>query len=126
MKATTKRFTKGQHVTVLVNWDRKGTVAYYHAAVHSCGAKRMVLYSSVTGDEIGREFSPDNPYIVPRLTDAALTQFGLATAETFLREEREHLNRCLNNTTAGEGYLRAIRADLAKLHEPRVIPYPNR
>lgn len=53
-----KAFTKGQRVTVMGDWDRKGTVWVRHATVHSCGTKVLRLTCDVTGDEFGDEYAP--------------------------------------------------------------------
>lgn len=53
-----KAFKKGDAVTYLASWDNKGTVAYRHAVVHSCGSKQMILTDAVSGQEIGRHFAP--------------------------------------------------------------------
>lgn len=123
-----KAFTKGQEVTIVKDWDRKGTVSYRHGVVHSCGNKQMVIFDPIKGDEIGRHFQPsigdeERGGVFPRMTDEETVAFGLRVAEAILRRERSHFARCLRNEESGSGYLNAIRKDLDALHEPRVFSW---
>ena len=127
----TKAFNKGDAVTLINDWDRKGSTYFRHAVVYSCGKKQMVLTDAATGDEIGRHFRPACAKIgyagtFPRLTDAEATVAALALAETVLASETAHLERCLQNDTAGEGYKNAIRKNLAALHAPNAASYRER
>ena len=127
----TKAFNKGDEVTYINDWDRKGTTYFRHAIVYSCGKKRMVLTDAETGEEIGRHFTPARAEIggsgaFACMTDAEATAAALALAENILISETAHLERCLQfNDTAGEGYKNAIRKSIAALHEPRAANYSD-
>lgn len=123
-----KAFNKGDEVTYINDWDRKGTVSFRHAVVYSCGKKQMVLTDAETGEEIGRHFRPERAEIgdagtFARMTDAEATAAALALADNIIVRETAHFERCLQNETAGEGYKNAIRRNLAALHEPRAASY---
>jgi hypothetical protein len=132
-------FRKGQKVTFIADWDRKGTVTFRHAVVYSCGMKQMVLTDAVTGDEMGRHFKPavgsletiktDNCYRMaggtfPRMTDEEAVEAGLKVAAAIQQYEREHFARCLAGGH-GEGYNMSIRKDIDALHDLRAIPYSD-
>lgn len=124
----TKAFNKGDEVTYINDWDRKGTTFFRHAIVYSCGKKQMVLTDAETGEEMGRHFYPVRAEIggagtFARMTDAEAIAAALALAENVLINQTAHFERCLRNETAGEGYRNAIRKDLARLHEPRAASY---
>jgi hypothetical protein len=127
----TKAFNKGDEVTYINDWDRKGTTYFRHAIVYSCGKKQMVLTDAETGEEMGRHFTPARAEIggsgtFARMTDAEATAAALALAENILISETAHLERCLQfNDTAGEGYKNAIRKSIAALHEPRAANYSD-
>lgn len=132
-----KAFTKNQHVTLISDWDRKGTVTFRHAVVYACGAKRMILTDPETGNEIGRNFRPavgklENSLVngcyympggtFPRMTDEQAIEAGLKVAAAIQQYEREHFARCLAGGH-GESYDASIRKGIAELHDLRVIPY---
>lgn len=124
----TKAFNKGDEVTYISDWDRKGTVFFRHAIVYSCGKKQMVLTDAETGEEMGRHFRPyraetGNAGTFARMTDDEAAAAALALAENILARETAHFERCLQNDTAGEGYKNAIRKSMAQLHEPRSAIY---
>lgn len=124
----TKAFNKGDEVTYIGDWDRKGTTCFRHAIVYSCGKKQMVLTDAETGEEMGRHFSPERAEIgsagtFARMTDAEAAAAGLVLAENILARETAGFERCLQNDTAGEGYKNAIRKSMAQLHEPRAASY---
>jgi len=124
----TKAFNKGDEVTYISDWDRKGTVYFRHAVVYSCGEKQMVLTDAETGEEMGRHFDPVRAEIgdagtFARMTDAEAAAAALFLADSILIRETLHYHRCLQNETAGEAYKNAIRRDLVALHEPRAASY---
>ena len=123
-----KAFKKGDAVTFISDWDRKGTVTFRDAIVHSCGKKQMILTDEQTGEEIGRHFKPEiggeMGGTFPRMTEEEAVAKGLEIAERVLAKEREHFARCLAGNN-GESYDNAIRKNIAALHEPRVISYPG-
>jgi hypothetical protein len=126
----TKAFNKGDAVTYISDWDRKGSTYYRHAIVYSCGRKQAVLTDAETGEEIGRHFRPEcaalgNAGIFTRLTDAEATAAALALAANIIADETEHYERCLQ-IDASEGYKNAIRKALAALHAPDAAPYSVR
>lgn len=118
-----KAFTKGQPVTYISDWDRKGTVSFRHAIVYSCGAKQMVLTDAETGEEMGRNFRPavgTHVGTFPRMSDDEARAACLAAAEVILAYERASFARCLSQGH-GENYDAAIRKNIAALHEPRAV-----
>lgn len=122
MTKTTKRFNKGDLVTLFGNWDRKGTAYYRHAIVYACGTKRMTLTCAVSGDELGHDFYPLTEYVVPRQSEEQTIAYALQLAESFLIKERAHLQRCLTSSS-NTAYLKVIQRDIDELHEPRVKHY---
>lgn len=127
---TTKAFTKGDLVTKISDWDRKGTVSFRHAIVYSCGKKRMVLTDAVTGEEIGRNFRPQvEQYgfdvVVPRLTDEQAIEAGLAMGAKIVARELHQMEVAIERSgyTPDHGYVRAMRKGIAALHEPRCASY---
>lgn len=132
-----KAFTKGQEVTYIADWNRKGTVTFRHAVVYSCGAKQMVLTDAETGEEMGRHFSPKVGSLetviengcyrmaggtFPRMTDEQAVEAGLKVAAAIQAYEREHFARCLAGGH-GESYNAAIQKSIAALHDLRAISY---
>lgn len=130
-----KSFKKGQEVTYFVNYDRRGTVAYRHAIVYSCGAKRMVLTDAVTGKEMGRNYDPflgrmnsetigNTIYspggTFPRVSDEEAEAMCLHMGAEIVRQEQEQFAHCLS-LGWGEGYDRSIRKQIEQLHEPRAM-----
>lgn len=121
----TKAFKKGDLVTYINDWDRKGTVTFRHAIVYSCGMKQMVLTDAETGEEMGRNFRPQIGEITgtfPRMSDDEARAAGIRLAEVILANERAHFERCLERGH-GAAYDAAVRKDLDALHEPRAISY---
>lgn len=123
----TKAFNKGDEVTYISDWDRKGTTYFHHAIVYSCGKKQMVLTDAETGEEMGRHFRPVRAEIgfagtFARMTDAEATAAALALAENIIARETADFERCLQ-LDADEGYKNAIRKNLANLHEPRAASH---
>lgn len=132
----TKAFKKGDRVTYISDWDRKGTVYFVQAIVHSCGSKQMVLTNEATGEEMGRHFRPEtgsletvvvgpNTYRIaggtfPRMTDDEAVAAGLKVAAAIQQYQREQFARCLAGGHS-EIYNDAIRKNLAELHELRVF-----
>lgn len=123
-----KAFTKGQRVTVICDWDRKGTVWVRHATVHSCGSKVLRLTCDVTGEEFGWCFAPAVAQhgcvgVRPYLDGAALDAEATAVAVNALERERAHLtfarDRVANGPHPCHRYIAAMNANLAALHEPR-------
>lgn len=131
----TAAFKKGQEVTYIADYDRKGTVYFFHAVVHSCGKKQMVLTDAKTGKERGRHFAPrvgstvteieNNTYkaaggTFPRLEGEQLQEVAMQIAAEVQKTQREHFARCLA-AGHGESYDAAIRRQIEELHELRVI-----
>lgn len=132
----TAAFKKGQEVTFIGDYDRKGTVYFFHAIVHSCGKKQMVLTDAKTGKERGRHFAPRVGSTVtevignntikmaggtfPRLEGEQLQEVAMQIAAEVQKAEREHLARCLA-AGHGESYDAAIRRQIEELHELRII-----
>lgn len=124
----TKAFNKGDEVTYISDWDRKGTAFFRHAIVYSCGKKQMVLTDAETGEEMGRNFTPARAEVgragtFTRMTDAEAAAAALTLAANVLVSETAHFERCLQDNTASKGYKNAIHKNLAALHEPRAGSY---
>jgi hypothetical protein len=122
-------FKKGDLVTYISDWDRKGTVTYRSAIVHSCGKKQMVLTCADSGEEMGRFFKPVRAEkgqfgTFPRLTEEQAVEYGLAAAQGLLQYERERCETILAGPSArcDSGYRAAIQKNLDALHEPRALP----
>jgi hypothetical protein len=122
----TKAFKKGERVTVINNWDSKGTAYVRHATVHSCGKKILRLTCDVTGDEFGNEFLPvvaaHGEVGVRRFIDGdSLGIEAMAVAISTLEAERKELTYCRDvvGPNAGHGYRDAIQQSIEALHEPR-------
>lgn len=123
-----KAFKKGQRVTVLGDWDRKGTVYIRHATVHSCGSKVLRLTCDRTGDEFGREFPPQiagpgEVGVRPFLSGEALQAEAAAVAEKVLADQRKSITACIEMNPGEARYIAAMKQDLAELHAPRVAMY---
>jgi len=134
MAKTTKAFTKGQLVTRLAQWDHEGTVTYRHAVVYSCGVKRMVLTDAVTGEEIGRNFRPEIGDVdnvpahgwegtFPRMTDEEAAELSLKVAAKIITALHEHYAERLAKWGDDRDYAAAMRAQEARIHEPRAIAF---
>ena len=118
-------FTKGQKVTYIRDWDRKGTVTINQLVVHSCGKKQMILVDENGKKFSGQNFLPKNEQyfsglVVDRVEGEEAEELAIKVAENILQKEREHFNRCLSSGRE-EGYNAAIRDSIAKLHEPEFI-----
>lgn len=122
-------FKKGQEVTYIADWDRKGTVTFRHAVVYSCGVKQMVLTDAETGEEMGRHFRPALGEIVgtfPRMTDEAARAACIFAAEHIIASERARLENCLAASAKsgrGSSYDAGMQKNIAALHEPRALSY---
>jgi len=123
-------FKKGDAVTFIQDWNRKGAATYRHAVVYSCGKKQMVLTDAATGEEMGRHFAPklgdDFGGTFPRMTDAEAAAAALKVGERVIAREKAHFEHCLTRD-ASEGYLAAIRKDLAEIEAatPQGIEYAD-
>ena len=88
-----KAFTKGQEVTLISNWDGKGTFSYTHAIVYSCGQKQMILTDAMNNKELGRNFKPVmgefyyTGAVFPRMSDERAIAVACEAASNFLKEE---------------------------------------
>ena len=121
MATTTKRFTKGDAVTVIRSWDGNGTYTFEHSTIYSCGKVQMVLTDS-EGFRGERVYAND-PSIVARGTDAEMVAQGVSRAVKFLEDKTaQYERRIAYGVEHGpENYNNAIREDLAALHAPRCI-----
>ena len=130
-----KQFKKGQHVTLLGHWDRKGTMTYRFVTVHSCGSKRMTLLDDESGECLGSNFTPytELERVLTHGTSTTITETNeevvrslcLGFAGEYLANERNNLNECMRRNASNSGYCKAIQKDIAELHEPRVLPYAD-
>ena len=121
MATTTKRFTKGDAVTVIRSWDGKGTYTFEHSTIYSCGKVQMVLTDS-EGFRGERVYAND-PSIVARGTDAEMVAQGVSRAVKFLEDKTAQYERRIayEVKTGQETFINGIRESLAALHAPRCI-----
>ena len=118
-------FTKGQEVTIVANYDRKGTVYTKKAVVESCGKKRMTLIAT-DGTMLGRNYDPMQKQrsawvnVLPTRDADTVQAFALALAQEILDHEVAHFARCLS-LDESEAYNAAVRKSQSELHEIRVI-----
>lgn len=120
------KFTKGEAVTYLQNWDRKGTVRIVNLVVYSCGKQRMVLVDEAGVKFPGMFFQPvTNQYdfgrVVSRLTAEQAEIEGLRLGAEIASEELRRLKHCIAANVTNKGYIIAINKDIADLHEPRIV-----
>lgn len=123
-----KTFTKGQAVTFLQNWDSKGTVRIVDLTVYSCGKKQMVLVDGSGTKFEGRHFYPSETQhsysrVVARLTKDDAVAAALALGAEVVAGERGRMEKMIAHYDYGEqaGYTKAVRRDIAALHEPRAV-----
>lgn len=128
-------FTKGQPVTYLQTWDNKGTVSIRDLFVYSCGKKQMILCDAQGVKFQGAHFPPDGQLfhgrVVARLTPAEAEAAALAIGAEVVAYETARLEGCIarhgspeahgGSVRMRDGYISAIRSNLAALHEPRFI-----
>ena len=128
-------FKKGEAVTVFIDTDQLGTVAYRQARVHSCGMKRLLLISDKTGEMFGTDMKPelgsvDTPQsgyyiswvVFRRLEGEALQSTALQIA-TFNRAAHQKYWEDRITRYAASTYIPAAKEHLAAMHEPQVIEY---
>ena len=129
MNGALEVFTKGQAVTLFGSWDNFGTVRVVNLTVHSCGKKQMVLVDERGAKFEGRHFMPRvqqqdwalGCQVHPRMTADDAHAHALAMGAAIVEHERARYERLIAiHHDAGRGYLDAMRADIARLHEPRV------
>lgn len=127
---STKAFTKGDLVTIISNWDRKGTVVYRPGVVHSCGKKQMTIYCPIKGDEIGHHFEPKRAEgnvvgVHARMTDEAAIAIALVAGADIVADEKARMERAIAHYGYPEtdGYTKAVRKGIAELHEPRALTH---
>lgn len=127
---TAKAFKKGDLVTIISNWDRKGTVVYRPGVVHSCGAKQMTIYCPIKGDEIGHHFQPKRAEgnmlgVHARMSDEQAEAIALACGADVVADEKRRMEAAIAHYGYPEtdGYTRAVRKGIAELHEPRAMSH---
>ncbi|WP_026793179.1 hypothetical protein [Pleomorphomonas oryzae] len=119
-----KAFKKGDLVTLINNWDGRGTFSIQHAVVYSCGAKRMVLTDEQTGEEIGRNFQPvvgrgwALEHVFPRMAEENARAIALELGASVVMTEAVRIQS--NRDRFPDSYSAEYTAgQLARLHEPR-------
>lgn len=134
----TKAFKKGQEVTYIADWDRKGTYMYQHAIVYSCGKKQMVLTDAETGREMGRNYNPSLGRLeagtemkngveyhcqpggtFPRMTDEEAEAQCLKMAAAANQGRKEYYEGL--KLTAWASAPEVMDKEIAALHEPRAL-----
>lgn len=130
MTSTAKAFTKGDLVTIISNWDRKGTVVYRPGVVHSCGKKQMTIYCPIKGDEIGHHFEPKRAEgnmlgVHARMSDEQAHAIALVCGAAVVEDEQRRMEAAIAHYGYPEtdGYTKAVRKGIAELHEPRAMTH---
>lgn len=128
-----KVFNKGDLVTHITNWDRRGTFIFQTAVVYSAGMKQMVLTDEPTGEEMGRNYKPvigddDGTGTFHRMTDAEARahclKLGAAWIPSFIDSHEKMI--AFNKERwpeSGPGYENCMRRDIEQLHDPVGISY---
>lgn len=123
-------FTKGQEVTLFVNWDNKGTVRIVHLTVHSCGKKQMILHDDNGEKFEGRLFRPTEAQIqfgkvLPRVADAEATEIAHQIGAEIVAFQRAEITRAIETCrhSAIHPYVVHMKKELDLLHEPRAFFY---
>ena len=113
----TAAFKKGQKVTLVVDWDRKGTIAVTPAMVYSCGKRIMVLTHALTGEELGRNYRPceGEGWTGEFVFDGALTEDRLLDLANMLIARQP----AFFDQQEAQG--RDFSKDRAAMHEARII-----
>lgn len=120
-------FVKGQKVTLLSDWDRKGGASVKHLVVASCGKKQMVLMTEDGLKYQGKNFEPQpvqysSAVVFDRLTNAEAEVMALRLGQWVIAREIAH---CLRRISSGgsDAYIRAITKQCDELQsaEPSVI-----
>ena len=118
-------FKKGQEVTLITNWDSKGTFAYTHAVVYSCGQKQMVLTDAGNGREMGRNFAPAPGRLQAGIEEKGGVAYHYLPGGTFPRMTDEEAEAaCLQAGAAHNAYYAAYWEELktkAWAHAPEVM-----
>jgi hypothetical protein len=123
-------FRKGQLVTFLQDWDRKGSVKVYDLVVYSAGKKQMILVDETGQKFAGANFRPtflqygyvgaENEVhlrLTPEQADAAALDLGARVVAI----ETANKLRAIERNPNDPRFQQAMRDEIAKLHEPRVI-----
>jgi hypothetical protein len=125
---------KGTRVFLIVDADRKGPVLVKCCTVGAWGAQRVHLLDAITGKphEPRLYTKQVNTHLFPHIINAEeqpdLCAAALKVAEGFLALHRAHINRIISSEDfeqQNHDYKLAVRAQLAALHEPRVIVAGN-
>lgn len=130
----TKAYKKGDKVTVIGAWDRKGTVYYRDAVVHSCGVKQMTLTDEKTGVEIGRHFKPVRGSletvkacnwegVFPRMTAGEAVEVCLKAGALIVEMNHAEYSRLMVLEAGNRPYVKAMQGYIDALHEPRAMEY---
>jgi len=95
-----KVFTKGEQVTLIQKWDDDFVVTARKAIVGAAGEKRMTLVDALTGQCIGKDFTPtiDRRYDMKVIKNGADVEAeGLALSADMIRESAQLNASKLNN-----------------------------
>lgn len=121
-------FSKNEAVTLFQNWDRKGTVKVTNLYVYSCGKKQMILVDDQGVKFGGRNFLPtveqhDMDEVHPVMTDEAAEAHALEMGARIAASVKARKEAAIAHYGKPEtdGYTKAVRRDIAELHEPRCI-----
>jgi hypothetical protein len=136
----TSTFRKGDRVTLLMDWDREGTVRVADLTVHSCGRKQMVLVDDAGVQFERRFFQPTmlQPggscaeggvavvQVYPQLDPAVAETLACGLGAAVVTEQRAHFEARIAEATAQQfaywqGYVASMQRSLAALHAPRMV-----
>jgi len=124
----TKRFTKGQEVYQISNWDGDGTYCIKHLIVESCGKVQMTASYKETGNMIERTIMMrmiDEPrcFMTVVAVDDCENPEELARQEAtkYLADRRAAMEMQIEKNADDAGYVRVTKQNLDALHEPRAI-----
>lgn len=117
-------FKKNDKIALIANWDGCGTVYIRRGTVHAAG-KKVMRVMLANGEMLEQaiymtHFNTSPTFqVVADADDATLDRMAMNQAEAILAGERDRFDRCLAQGN-GEGYDRAIRKNIERLHEARV------
>lgn len=112
---TTIKFKKGDHVYLFLDWNRKGTCAWYEWVIDSAGAKQIHLRSA-DGEMLKRRIYPAETghrmTLVSETPDPEAK--AIEFAQEFLAGWIAHTEQRLT-TSNNPGYLRLMNEQLVEL-----------
>jgi hypothetical protein len=121
---------KGTQVYLIQDWDEKGTVSVEKFTVGAWGKQQGFLINGLGGTAKFRIYTEAakhqnwSCHVVAVANAGDIRTYALVYAARRQALHLSHLERCRDNQQPGyqdAGYQKAIAAQLAALHEPRVV-----